>query len=55
MPLLALAVGEPADGEQVGAVEQPDAVARDQALAGVELVGDVGEAGGGEAGAHGIW
>ena len=50
MALLALAVGQPADGEQIGRLEQPDAVVEIEALAGVELLGDVEEAGGGEAG-----
>ena len=43
MTLLALAVGEPAERERVGAVEQADAVVERQALAGVELLGDVAE------------
>ena len=41
MPPLALAVGQPADGQQIGRVEQPHAVVEVEALAGVELVGDV--------------
>ena len=45
VPLLALAVGELADGEQVGRLEQADAVGELQADAGVELVGDVAESG----------
>ena len=52
MPLLALAVREPADGEQIGALEQPHAVVERQPLAGVELVGDIGEAGGGDTAEH---
>ena len=59
MPLLALAIGEPADRQQIRRLEQAHAVVETQALAGVELVGDVGEAGGGETGASGsalaIW
>src|SRR5581483_6419182 len=47
---LALAVGEPSDGEHVGALEQPDAVVVREALAGVELVRDVDQAGGLETG-----
>ena len=50
--LLALAVGQPADGEQIRRLEQPDAVGEIEAHAGVELLGDVGEAGGGETGQH---
>ena len=46
MPLLALAVRQPAERQQVGTVEQPDAVVERQAVAGVELGGDVGEAAG---------
>ena len=45
MALLALAIGQPADGEQIRRLEQADAVVERQPLAGVELVGDVGEAG----------
>ena len=41
--LLALAIREPADGVQIGTLEQPHAVVERQPLAGVELVGDVGE------------
>ena len=56
MALLALAVGEPADGEQIRRLEQPDAVVEVETHAGVELLGDVGEAGGGETGrASGNW
>ena len=41
MPLLALAVGEPAERERVGAGEEADAVFERQPLARVELRGDV--------------
>ena len=36
----ALAIGQPADRQQVGAVEQPDAVLEIEAHAGLELLGD---------------
>ena len=52
MPPLALAVGEPADGEQIGRLEQADAVVEVEPDAGVEFFGDVGEAGGSETGLH---
>ena len=45
MATLTLAVGEPADREQVGTLEQPDAILKIEAAAGVELFGDVVEAG----------
>ena len=45
VPPLALAVGEPADGEQVRSVEQADAVLERQACAAFQLVGNVGEIG----------
>src|SRR5204863_10208151 len=44
--LLALAVGEPAERERVGAVEQADAVLERQALAGVEFPGNIVKSGG---------
>jgi hypothetical protein len=43
--LLALAVRQPANGEQIGRLEQAHAVGERQSLAGGEFVGDVGEAG----------
>ena len=52
MTLLALAVREPADGQQVRRLEQADAVLEVEAHAGIELVGDVVEAGLREAGQH---
>ena len=45
MPLLALAVREPADGEQVGRVEQADAVLEREPFACLQLVVDVGQPG----------
>src|SRR5207245_2801050 len=41
--LLALAVGQPADREQIGTVEQADAVRKRQADTRIELLRDVGE------------
>src|SRR5262249_37078057 len=41
--LLALAIGQPAHRVQVWRLEQPDAVIEGQALAGLDLRGDVGE------------
>jgi hypothetical protein len=43
--LLALAVRQPGDRQQVRALEQPDAVVEAQTSSGVELIGDLGEAG----------
>jgi hypothetical protein len=43
--LLALAVRQPADGQQIRRREQAHAVGERQSLAGGEFVGDVGEAG----------
>ena len=45
VPLLALAVREPADGQQIGASNRRHAVVESQPLAGVELVGDVEKVG----------
>ena len=45
MTLLALAVREPSDGEQIGALEQANAVVERQPFAGAQLVVDVGESG----------
>src|SRR5262249_40884520 len=44
--LLALAVGEPPDGEEIGTVEEPDAVAQREALTRLQLVGNVSKASG---------
>ena len=52
VPLLALAIGQPADGQQIGASNSRTPSSSVEALAGVELVGDVEEAGGGEASVH---
>ena len=46
VPALALAVGEPADGEQIRTVEQSDAFVEIEAQAGIELGGDIGQTGG---------
>ncbi len=52
MQPLALAVREPADGEQVGRVEQPHAIRQVEPDTRVELLGDVSKACGAEAGQH---
>ena len=44
MPLLALAVRQPAEREQIGTLEQPHAVVERQPLAGVELRRDIRDA-----------
>jgi hypothetical protein len=44
VPFLSLAIGEPAHGQQIRTVEQPDAVVERQPFAGGELVSDVAEA-----------
>ena len=46
MPPLALAIGHPADGQEVGRLKQAQPVVQRQALAALELVGDVEEIGG---------
>ena len=46
MPALALAVGEVPDGQQIGALEQPDAVLERQPFTRLDLRRDVGDAGG---------
>ena len=48
MPPFALAIGEPAQRQQVGAVEQPYAVLVEQPNPGVELFRDIEEPGPGE-------
>ena len=47
--LLALAVRQPADGQQIGRVEQADAVLEREPFAGLQLVVDVGQPGRAEA------
>src|SRR5258708_6230032 len=47
---LALPVGEPPDGQQISALEEPDAVGEIEPDASRELIRDVREAGGGETG-----
>ena len=46
VPALALAVGEVADGQQIRALEEPDAVLEREALPSVDLRRDVGNTGG---------
>ena len=41
MAALALAVGEPAEGQQVGAGEEPDAILELEPISGVEPFGDI--------------
>ena len=48
VPPLALPIREPADREKIGTLEQPPPVAERQALARIELVGDIEEAGVGD-------
>jgi hypothetical protein len=43
--LLALAIGEPADGEQIGCLEQPDAVLEREAFSLLQLPVDAGQPG----------
>jgi hypothetical protein len=43
--LLALAIGEPTDGEEIGSVEQTHAILERQSLASLQLVVDVGQSG----------
>ena len=50
VPLLAFFVCEGAHRKQVRSVEQPPAIVETEALTGLEFVGDIGEAGRGEAG-----
>jgi len=50
--LLALPVRQPADGEQIGALEQADPVLQRQALSGRELGGDLAETRGGHSRVH---
>jgi hypothetical protein len=45
VPLFALPVGQPADRERIGRLEQADAVTEVQAGARVEFAGDVEKAG----------
>ena len=45
MPALALPVGEPANGEQVRALEQTDAVVEREPEAGLDFVGDIRHSG----------
>jgi hypothetical protein len=52
MSTLALTVGEPADGQQVRRLEQPDAVDGIETDPGVQFIGDVGEAGAEKTGLH---
>ena len=52
MPGTALPVRQPADRQEIGAVEQAPAVVEGQALAGVELVGDIEETGVGDTAEH---
>jgi hypothetical protein len=52
VPLLALAVRQPADEEQVVTLEQANAIAEIEPNAAVEFVCDVGQAGGAKAGLH---
>src|SRR6185436_12411670 len=47
---LALTVREPSDGQQIGALEEPDAVGEIEPDTGRKLVRDVSEAGSGETG-----
>jgi hypothetical protein len=49
---LALAIGEPSDGEQVGRLEEPNAVVEVEPEAGVDFPGDVAQAGAGETCLH---
>ena len=53
VPLLALAVGQPADGEEIRAGEEPDTVLELEPDAAVELVRDVEQPPGHEPGTHG--
>ena len=50
MAALAFAIGQPADSQQVRAVEEPPAVLEVQTLAGVEFLSDVDKARRSEAG-----
>jgi hypothetical protein len=45
MTLLALAVGQPSDGKQIGRIEEADAVVERQPFTGPQLVVDVGQPG----------
>ena len=47
--LLALAVGQPADGQQIGRLEQTDAVVERQPLARLQFLVDIGQSGRAEA------
>ena len=48
MALLALAIRQPADGQQIGRVEETNALFQSQSKTGVELIGDVEKVGGRE-------
>jgi len=50
--LFAFPVGEPADGEQIGRLEQADAIGQVEPDAGVEFFSDFGQAGGSDTGLH---
>src|SRR3990172_503374 len=45
VPLFALAIGEPANGQQIRAVEQPPTVRQVEAFAALEFLRDISEAG----------
>ena len=49
---LALAIGQPADGEEVGRLEQPNALVEGEPFLRVHLLGDVGEPRGAKARVH---
>ena len=52
MPPLPFAVGEPAEGEEIGRFEQADTVGHFQPQPGVQFVGDIGESRGAYPGVH---
>jgi hypothetical protein len=50
VPPFALSVCQPADGEEIRGLEQPDALGEIKALATIELLRDIEETGRGETG-----
>src|SRR5207247_5493714 len=52
VPLLALAIGEPADEQEIVGLEQTNSIGEVESNAAVKLFCDIGDAGGAKAGLH---